>query len=108
MAYVAGRLLIFALLFVRQAETAESAWPAAERVVAVGDVHGDYAAFVSVLRSAGVIDQKGKWIGGKTTLVQTGDVLDRGADSKKVMDLLIELEKQSVKAGGRVHALIGN
>ena len=77
-------------------------------MVAVGDVHGDYAEFVSVLRSAGLIDEKGRWTGGKAHLVQTGDVLDRGADSRKVMDLLMSLEKQAAKAGGRVHALIGN
>ena len=92
-----------ARMFAGQAE-----WTGVARVVAVGDVHGEYAGFVEVLRSAGVIDQKDRWIGGKTHLVQTGDVLDRGDDSRKVMDLLINLEKQAAKAGGRVHALIGN
>ncbi|HLK51496.1 MAG TPA: metallophosphoesterase [Bryobacteraceae bacterium] len=79
-----------------------------QRVVAVGDVHGDYHQFVDVLQAAGVIDRKNKWVGGKTHLVQTGDVLDRGPDSRKVMDLLMELEIQAPKAGGAVHALIGN
>jgi hypothetical protein len=88
--------------------TAQSEWTGVERVVAVGDIHGDYAGFVSVLRAARIIDEKEKWIGGKTHLVQTGDVLDRGADSRKVMDLLMSLEKQAAKTGGRVHALIGN
>jgi Calcineurin-like phosphoesterase len=92
-----------ARMFAAQAE-----WTGVERVVAVGDVHGEYAGFVEVLRSAKVIDQKDRWIGGKTHLVQTGDVLDRGAGSRKVMDLLINLEKQAAKAGGQVHALIGN
>jgi hypothetical protein len=87
---------------------AQSEWKGVERVVAVGDVHGDYAAFVSVLRAAGIIDAKDKWIAGKTHLVQTGDILDRGAGSRKAMDLLMSLEKQADKAGGHVHALIGN
>ena len=65
-------------------------------------------AFVEVLRSAGVIDQKDHWIGGKTHLVQTGDMPDRGPDTRKVMDLLMALEKEAAKAGGHVHALIGN
>lgn len=47
-------------------------------------------------------------MGGRTHLVQTGDVLDRGPDSRRVMDLLMKLEKQAAAAGGRVHALIGN
>jgi hypothetical protein len=76
--------------------------------VAVGDIHGDYTAFVDVLRSAGVIDAKKRWTGGKTHLVQTGDVPDRGAETKKIMDLLMALEKQASRAGGKVHALIGN
>jgi hypothetical protein len=87
---------------------AQAEWTGVERVVAVGDVHGDYGALVAVLRSAGMIDGKDRWTGGKAHLVQTGDVLDRGADSRKAMDLLINLEKQAAKAGGRVHALIGN
>lgn len=92
-----------ARMFAGQAE-----WSGVARVVAVGDVHGDYDGFVEVLRSAGVIDRKDRWTGGKTHLVQTGDVLDRGAGSRKAMDLLINLEKQAAKAGGQVHSLIGN
>jgi calcineurin-like phosphoesterase family protein len=80
----------------------------ASRIVAVGDVHGDYGQFVKVLRAAKVIDKKNQWIAGKTRLVQTGDVLDRAADSRKAMDLLMRLEKQAKAAGGAVHALLGN
>ena len=60
----------------------------AERVVAVGDVHGAYDAFVAILKAAGILDARERWAGGRAVLVQTGDVLDRGADSRKVMDLL--------------------
>ena len=74
----------------------------------MGDVHGDYATFVETLQQAGVIDARKKWKGGSTVLVQTGDIPDRGPHSRKVMDLLMTLEKQAVKAGGRVHALLGN
>jgi len=83
-------------------------WTGVERIVAVGDVHGDYAQFVKVLRAAGVIDEANRWAAGKTHLVQTGDVLDRGPDSRKAMDLLMDLEAQAARAGGAVHALIGN
>jgi len=86
----------------------QDTWTGVDRVVAVGDVHGDFAALESVLRSAGVIDQKDRWTGGKTHLVQVGDVPDRGPETKKSMDLLMNLEKQAEKAGGQVHALIGN
>ena len=100
--------IALALLAVVSPVSAEDTWSGVERIVAVGDVHGDFAQFVAVLRSAEIIDRDNKWSGGKTHLVQCGDVLDRGADSRKVMDLLMSLEKQAQEAGGAVHALIGN
>jgi hypothetical protein len=78
------------------------------RVVAIGDVHGAYDTFVKVLRATGLVDQKLEWVGGSAHLVQTGDVLDRGPESRKAMDLLMALEPQAEAAGGRVHVLIGN
>ncbi|HSF15886.1 MAG TPA: metallophosphoesterase [Vicinamibacteria bacterium] len=78
------------------------------RIVAVGDVHGAYDTFVRALTRTGLIGDEHQWIGGASHLVQTGDVLDRGADSRKVMDLLMSLEGQAEAAGGKVHALIGN
>ncbi|MCI0356034.1 MAG: metallophosphoesterase [Acidobacteria bacterium] len=81
---------------------------AQQRIVAVGDVHGDFDALLGILRAAGVVDENLQWTGGKTILVQTGDILDRGPRSRSVMDLLMMLEKQAPKSGGRVLALLGN
>lgn len=78
------------------------------RIVAVGDVHGAYDALVETLRAAAVVDGDAAWSGGKTHLVFTGDLVDRGAESRRVMDLVMQLEKQARKAGGRVHMLLGN
>lgn len=86
----------------------EDEFPQPSRIVAVGDVHGDFAQFTAVLRSAGVIDGKNKWAGGQTHLVQLGDIPDRGADTKKIIEYLMDLEKQARKAKGMVHLLIGN
>ncbi len=79
-----------------------------ERVVAVGDVHGAYDRFVALLRAAGLIDRRDRWSGGRAVLIQTGDVVDRGGDSRRVLDLLRKLQGEAARAGGRVHALIGN
>jgi len=79
-----------------------------ERIVAVGDVHGGFEDLVSVLRAARIVDGRNRWVGGKAHLVQTGDLLDRGDNSRKVLDLLIDLESQAQKAGGMVHVLLGN
>ena len=70
-------------------------WNNVPPVVAVGDIHRAYDSFVDVLKSAELVDDELRWIGGKAHLVQSGDVLDRGPDSRKCMDWLIELEKRA-------------
>ncbi len=106
-------LRILSVLFLASAlfplnSSGEDSWPAAERIVAIGDVHGDYEQFFTLLQEAGLVNKKGRWTGGKAHLVQTGDIPDRGPHTRKIMDLMMRLEKQARKAGGRVHALIGN
>ena len=81
---------------------------AAPRLVAIGDVHGAYAQFVAVLRFAQLVDDKEHWSGGRTTFVQTGDLLDRGSDTRQVLELMMRLEGEAKKAGGKVVALLGN
>ena len=48
------------------------------RIVAIGDIHGDYNDFLAILQRAGLIDEQHHWAGGKTTFVQVGDEIDRG------------------------------
>jgi hypothetical protein len=92
-----------------QAETpAQSTWDHVARVVVIGDLHGDYAKFHDQLTQAGLINARDAWTGGNTHLVQLGDVPDRAPDTRKILDLLIKLEPQARRAGGYVHALIGN
>ena len=83
-------------------------WTGVSRVFAVGDIHGDYEQFVGVLASAGLIDGNANWVGGKAHLVQTGDIVDRGPDSRAILDLLMKLQVQAETAGGAVHVLLGN
>ncbi|MFT7651080.1 MAG: hypothetical protein ACI9ON_001869 [Limisphaerales bacterium] len=78
------------------------------RVVAVGDVHGAFAEFSGLLKDIEIIDDEGHWIGGETQLVSLGDLLDRGPESRLVMDLLRRLEVEAPKEGGRVHVVLGN
>ena len=78
------------------------------RVVAVSDIHGAYDAMVTTFQEAGIINSDLEWSGGDTHLVITGDLLDRGADSRQVMDLVMRLEREADRAGGQVHQLLGN
>jgi hypothetical protein len=86
----------------------QTAWDHVARVIVFGDMHGDYPKFHDMLVQAGLIDAHDNWNGGQTHLVQVGDVPDRAPDTRKIMDLLIKLEPQARRAGGFVHALIGN
>lgn len=82
--------------------------PAPERLVAIGDLHGDVDAALAVLRLAGLVDAAGAWSGGAAWLVQTGDITDRGPDSKGVIALLRRLSDEARAAGGHVLPLLGN
>jgi hypothetical protein len=86
----------------------QTAWDHVARVVVFGDLHGDYLKFHDMLVQAHLIDRRDNWSGGTTHLVQVGDVPDRAPDTRKIMDLLMKLEPQARRAGGYLHALIGN
>ena len=81
---------------------------AGPRIVAIGDVHGAFDQFVEVLQAAGLIDAKRQWAGGTTVFIQTGDIFDRGAKVREAFDLLMRLEDEAKRAGGRVESLLGN
>ncbi|MDA0651027.1 MAG: hypothetical protein O2876_08515, partial [Proteobacteria bacterium] len=71
-------LLLIAFFVPAIAAPIQDDWQGVERVVAIGDVHGDYDNYMAVLKEAGVINRRGKWVAGDTHLVQVGDIPDRG------------------------------
>ena len=102
-------LLVFLIApFASAQKLPPSVYEGVERIVAVGDVHGDYDQLIKVLQSATIIDQKNRWIAGRTHLVQLGDLPDRGPDTLKVFEFLKKLESQARRKRGAVHVLIGN
>ena len=83
-------------------------YPAARRVVAVGDVHGDLRKCAEAFRLAGLTDARHRWIGGDTVVVQVGDQLDRGPDEVGCLYFLRRLSEEAQAAGGAVHVMMGN
>ena len=83
-------------------------WEDVERVVVFADVHGAHTALTKLLVAADVLDDSGHWSGAKSHLVSLGDTLDRGPDSRQVLDLLRRLQPEALAAGGRVHLVLGN
>lgn len=99
-------VLAAAVVTIAPITRAQRAPPA--RVVAVGDVHGSLDGLRAVLSAAGLIDGSDHWTGGAATLVQTGDVTDRGADVRGALDLLMAIEREAPAHGGRVLPVLGN
>ncbi|MDR0953156.1 MAG: metallophosphoesterase [Elusimicrobiota bacterium] len=77
-------------------------------ILAIGDAHGDYHSFAAVLIDAGLMDPGLNWRGGRTILVQMGDILDRGQEPLQIDSLLDLLQKQARASGGDIIRLVGN
>ena len=100
--------LLAAPAFLAKASAAPGEAGDPRRLIAVGDLHGDYEAYIGILSDAGLIDDRGKWRGGDAALVQLGDLADRGPDSRKIIRHLRKLERQAARKGGAVVVLVGN
>jgi Calcineurin-like phosphoesterase len=73
-----------------------------KRVIAVGDLHGDYESALAVLYVSGVIDEKGDWKCQGCIVVQTGDFVDRGPQTKKVIEMLQRLQEEALQFDSEV------
>ena len=81
--------------------------PAPEALFAIGDVHGD-AQRLSVLLATAHLADGARWTGGRSVLVLTGDMIDKGPNSVGVLRLVSALRTAALKDGGEVIALAGN
>ena len=93
--------------------------PAVRRIIAIGDLHGDFRAMLTCLRLAKVLDKKREWIGEDTVVVQLGDQVDSKCrsgvcekdeigDELKIMMFLDVLHGKAQRNGGAVYSLLGN
>lgn len=82
--------------------------PKVERIIAIGDVHGDLERMRWALALARVMNDKNEWIGKNTLVVKVGDLLDRGDEELKIIYLLEKLKRQAQRAGDDIHILTGN
>ncbi len=80
----------------------------ARRLVVVGDVHGQYEPFVTILQHAGLIDTQLNWTGSGDRLIQMGDILDRGPRAEETNALLDKIQQQAARHGTEVIRLVGN
>jgi hypothetical protein len=80
-----------------------------KKVYCFGDIHGELEGFQENLRAAKVVDRNNHWRGGNSsTIVQMGDVIDRGPQSAEAYYYLEGIQQQAQQHGGKVVRLIGN
>jgi hypothetical protein len=101
-------------------------YPSVDKIIAIGDIHGDFDALVTALYKAKIIDEDGNWwnennVNSNTIVIQLGDLLDRGGrddgvDSdnyKEEIDILQFIEHLNDKnnagrCGSAFITLLGN
>lgn len=96
-------------------------YPQADRIVVIGDIHGDIRRFKNILIDASIINNDLEWIAQpqNTIVLQIGDQidsLDRVPDAEtweilpdiNMLYLTNSLNKIAMTKGGRVISLIGN
>ena len=93
---------VLGLVFLRQTQSdlvieprikqAHTVIYSADTLFAIGDLHGDLEQGYTALKLAGLVNANGLWSGGKATLVQTGDLLDRGPNSLQLVELFERLK----------------
>ena len=92
-----------------------------QKIVAVGDIHGDLTSLLVILFGAQLINNNLEWVGENTFLIFTGDLLDdyrnsssidymkqHPADEITIISFLADLNTQALLTGGRVLLCLGN
>jgi len=98
--------------------------PKVNRIIVLGDIHGDFQIALSLLKTGKVINDNGNWIGNDTIVVQVGDQIDRCRSSNKnicnkkqdidegndwkILEYFTNLHNEAIKTGGAVYSLLGN
>jgi len=85
-----------------------------EDIIALGDAHGDYDRFYTLLLINGVISgdsdcpEKIRWKAGKSVFVCLGDIIDRCPQALKIIKALQAMQESAGAQGGQVIVTMGN
>ena len=103
------RTLVFLLLAVAGGFTS-TIWAEApdQEIIVLGEVQSAANTVSAFLEHLGLIDADHHWTGGDTILIQTGDLIDDGANVRATLDLFMRMQDEATAAGGQVIVLMGN
>lgn len=79
-----------------------------QRVIAIGDLHGDFEATLKAFQLAGLINHNQDWMAKHVLVVQTGDQLDRGQQELQILDKLEQWQTQASEQASKLVVLNGN
>lgn len=88
--------------------SAERAEASSSVMYVLGDLHGDLNAARAAMALTGATNAAGEWTGRNLTVIQTGDLIDRGPEDRQVLDWLTQLQQQAPRFKSTLHLLNGN
>lgn len=91
-----------------ESATKTSPSPPESVVYVLGDLHGDLNAAKAAMALTGATNTAGEWTGQGLTVVQTGDLIDRGPEDRAVLDWFEQLAAEAPRHDSVLHLLNGN
>lgn len=104
------QLVLFATVAVNSISGwgAEYEFQTSGTVIAIGDINGGYTELVSLLKEVQLIDASQNWVGSDSHLVSLGNLPGEAGNGRKVISLFMKLEQQAIRAGGKLHVVLGD
>lgn len=94
-----------------------SIYPKKDRIIVIGDLHGDYGNTIMLFKKLKLVDKDLNWIAfpKDTFVVQMGDQVDGGGRGEteshgelKILEFMESINEKATRQGGAVISLIGN
>lgn len=79
-----------------------------DKLIAFSDIEGYFDGMKDFLVGTGIMNTEYEWTFGNGHLVLVGDFFDRGSYVLESLWLIYKLEQEAIKAGGKLHYVLGN
>jgi hypothetical protein len=103
-----GQAFEIPIIIIAKKDKNEDTYSGIKKIMAIGDLHGEFEVFAKFLINNKIIDTSFNWTFGDGHLLLMGDIFDRGNHVTECLWLLYKLEKEAELQNGKVHVLLGN